>query len=76
MTSQNHGFAVDPNIPDWTPLFTNVNDKSNEGIIHNNLPYFRFKLFLFSLKISNCIKKKLYCLAYNFIQKDAPGLKI
>lgn len=42
MTSQNHGFAVDPQISDWTPLFTNVNDKSNEGIIHNKLPYFRY----------------------------------
>lgn len=41
MTSQNHGFAVDPNVSDWTALFTNINDKSNEGIMHNTLPYFR-----------------------------------
>lgn len=41
MTSQNHGFAVDPKVPDWTALFTNINDKSNEGIMHNTLPYFR-----------------------------------
>ncbi|XP_055370971.1 CAD protein [Condylostylus longicornis] len=42
MTSQNHGFAVDVNtLPnDWEPLFTNVNDKSNEGIIHKEKPYF------------------------------------
>lgn len=46
MTSQNHGFAVDLKISDWTPLFTNANDKSNEGIIHNKLPYFRYKLIL------------------------------
>jgi len=46
MTSQNHGFAVDPNISGWIPLFTNVNDNSNEGIIHNEFPYFRYKLIL------------------------------
>jgi carbamoyl-phosphate synthase / aspartate carbamoyltransferase / dihydroorotase len=42
MTSQNHGFAVDvKSLPaDWEPLFTNANDGSNEGIIHENLPYF------------------------------------
>ena len=33
MTSQNHGYAVDTdNMPrGWNQLFTNVNDKSNEG---------------------------------------------
>ncbi|XP_045785144.1 CAD protein isoform X2 [Maniola jurtina] len=42
MTSQNHGFAVDANtLPeDWEILFTNENDKTNEGIIHKSLPYF------------------------------------
>ena len=42
MTSQNHGFAIDADqLPaDWEPLFTNTNDKSNEGIIHSKLPYF------------------------------------
>ncbi|KAI4481323.1 hypothetical protein M0804_009443 [Polistes exclamans] len=42
MTSQNHGFAVDANkLPDnWEILFTNTNDKSNEGIVHSELPYF------------------------------------
>jgi carbamoyl-phosphate synthase / aspartate carbamoyltransferase / dihydroorotase len=42
MTSQNHGFAVDADtLPiGWTPLFTNANDGSNEGIIHENLPLF------------------------------------
>ncbi|XP_047528127.1 CAD protein isoform X2 [Vanessa atalanta] len=42
MTSQNHGFAVDTNsLPqNWKILFTNENDKTNEGIIHNSLPYF------------------------------------
>ncbi|KAI4500859.1 hypothetical protein M0802_004070 [Mischocyttarus mexicanus] len=42
MTSQNHGFAVDANkLPaNWEILFTNTNDKSNEGIVHSTLPYF------------------------------------
>ncbi|EFA10197.1 multifunctional protein r [Tribolium castaneum] len=42
MTSQNHGFAINtetlPN--DWEILFTNANDKTNEGIIHSKLPFF------------------------------------
>ncbi|XP_059617479.1 CAD protein [Phlebotomus argentipes] len=42
MTSQNHGYAVDADtLPDdWEILFTNVNDNSNEGIVHKSLPYF------------------------------------
>ncbi|KAF5279206.1 hypothetical protein FQR65_LT03453 [Abscondita terminalis] len=42
MTSQNHGFAINPtSLPtEWAPLFTNANDKTNEGIAHNTLPYF------------------------------------
>ncbi|XP_069677002.1 multifunctional protein r [Periplaneta americana] len=42
MTSQNHGFAVDvANLPPgWQPLFTNTNDKTNEGIVHSTHPYF------------------------------------
>lgn len=42
ITSQNHGFAVDTNtLPKgWLSLFTNANDKSNEGIIHESLPVF------------------------------------
>ncbi|KAG7307219.1 hypothetical protein JYU34_007375 [Plutella xylostella] len=42
MTSQNHGFAVDAEtLPSgWKVLFTNENDKTNEGIIHQELPYF------------------------------------
>ena len=42
ITSQNHGFAVQtetlPN--DWEPLFTNVNDNTNEGIRHKTKPFF------------------------------------
>ncbi|XP_066146242.1 multifunctional protein r isoform X2 [Euwallacea fornicatus] len=42
MTSQNHGYAIDAEtLPaDWEPLFTNANDNTNEGIIHENEPYF------------------------------------
>lgn len=42
MTSQNHGYAVDAtNLPlKWKPLFTNANDSTNEGIVHETEPYF------------------------------------
>ncbi|CAB3242086.1 unnamed protein product [Arctia plantaginis] len=42
MTSQNHGFAVGTDtLPnDWKVLFTNENDKTNEGIIHKTSPFF------------------------------------
>ena len=42
ITSQNHGYAVENlSIPkDWRPFFINLNDTSNEGIIHENKPYF------------------------------------
>lgn len=42
ITSQNHGYAIDNNSinDDWVPYFINGNDYSNEGLIHNSLPYF------------------------------------
>lgn len=42
ITSQNHGFAVaTETLPnDWEPLFTNVNDETNEGIRHKTKPFF------------------------------------
>jgi carbamoyl-phosphate synthase/aspartate carbamoyltransferase len=42
ITSQNHGFAVDAaTLPaEWTELFVNANDGSNEGIRHLSKPYF------------------------------------
>lgn len=46
MTSQNHGFAVDVSkigtgkLKDWEALFTNLNDNSNEGIVHKEKPFF------------------------------------
>lgn len=42
ITTQNHGFAVDKNtLPEgWIPWFTNLNDGTNEGIRHKNLPFY------------------------------------
>lgn len=42
ITTQNHGFAVDDNkLPKYFKRwFYNANDNSNEGIIHENLPFF------------------------------------
>ena len=42
ITSQNHGYAVDATtLPeDWREYFTNLNDQSNEGMIHNSRPIF------------------------------------
>jgi carbamoyl-phosphate synthase small subunit len=41
VTSQNHGYAVDPDsLPDdWEPWFTNLNDGTNEGIRHKTGPF-------------------------------------
>lgn len=42
ITSQNHGFAIDNETLDnnWKPLFINLNDDTNEGMIHNKKPFF------------------------------------
>jgi carbamoyl-phosphate synthase small subunit len=42
ITSQNHGYAVaSETLPEeWEPLFTNVNDNTNEGIRHKTKPFF------------------------------------
>ncbi|OMJ25879.1 Protein pyrABCN [Smittium culicis] len=42
ITSQNHGYAVDPeSLPEnIVELFTNANDSTNEGIAYTDLPYF------------------------------------
>lgn len=61
MTSQNHGFAVDPSLSDWAPLFTNANDKSNEGIIHNKFPFFRYMIIFYLIILKHHV---LYCLMY------------
>ena len=42
ITPQNHGYAVDDEtLPEgWKTFFLNANDMTNEGIIHETLPYF------------------------------------
>lgn len=42
ITSQNHGYAVDPTTfhPEFKPYFVNLNDESNEGMIHKTKPIF------------------------------------
>ena len=42
ITSQNHGYAIDnKSLSDsWKPLFINLNDDTNEGMIHDNKPFF------------------------------------
>lgn len=42
VTSQNHGYAVDNDSlgADWEPLFINLNDGTNEGIMHKTKPFF------------------------------------
>lgn len=39
ITSQNHGFAVNKIPPGFKVWFTNANDGSNEGIIHEKYPF-------------------------------------
>lgn len=42
ITSQNHGYAVDPAGlgEGWEPYFINLNDNTIEGIKHRSLPFF------------------------------------
>lgn len=42
ITSQNHGFAINNNTlsKNWEPLFINLNDQTNEGMIHTAKPFF------------------------------------
>ena len=42
ITSQNHGYAVNEKGLDsnWKPLFTNMNDNTNEGIRHISKPFY------------------------------------
>ena len=71
ITSQNHGFEVllnDEDIVDsgWQELFKNSNDGSNEGLIHQNKPFFSVQfhpearagptdtVFLFKVFIERC----------------------
>lgn len=72
ITSQNHGFAVDNKTlgSEWEPLFININDQTNEGMIHKSKPFFSTQFhpeasggptdtdFLFDLFIENIEKSK------------------
>lgn len=42
ITSQNHGYTLDPDSlgKEWVPLYTNLNDGTNEGIRHRTKPFF------------------------------------
>lgn len=48
ITTQNHGYVVDDsNLPEgWTPYFTNLNDGSNEGLIHDSGRYFSVQFYI------------------------------
>lgn len=39
MTTQNHGFAIGKIPQGFKPWFVNANDETNEGIIHEKLPF-------------------------------------
>lgn len=39
LTTQNHGFFIDSLPPGFKPWFTNINDGTNEGIIHESKPF-------------------------------------
>ncbi|MCX6159521.1 MAG: glutamine-hydrolyzing carbamoyl-phosphate synthase small subunit [Ignavibacteriae bacterium] len=72
ITSQNHGYACDVSTigDDWSPYFTNLNDNSNEGLIHKSKMMFSTQFhpeassgptdtdFLFDKFIENVIKYK------------------
>lgn len=42
ITSQNHGYAIDNDTlqKHWKPYFINLNDQTNEGMIHDSKPFF------------------------------------
>ena len=72
ITSQNHGYAVDEKSlgAEWRPLFTNLNDNSNEGLVHKSKMIFSAQFhpeassgptdtdFLFDMFIQNIVKYK------------------
>ncbi|KAL1972010.1 hypothetical protein VTN31DRAFT_7229 [Thermomyces dupontii] len=72
ITSQNHGYAVDAStLPrDWKQYFINLNDSSNEGMIHKSRPIFSIQFhpeakggpldssYLFDIYIDSVIKYK------------------
>jgi len=73
ITTQNHGFAVNSEtLPsDWLILFTNANDKTNEGIVHESRPFFSVQFHpehmggpqdlecLFDVFLETCLEYKM-----------------
>ena len=71
ITSQNHGYEVLLNNEnnDWSELFINSNDGSNEGLVHNSRPFFSVQFhpearagpndttFLFNIFLERCKSK-------------------
>ncbi|XP_048809743.1 carbamoyl-phosphate synthase [ammonia], mitochondrial isoform X3 [Lagopus muta] len=47
ITAQNHAYAIDSSTlpPGWKPLFVNVNDQTNEGIMHETRPIFTAQFY-------------------------------
>jgi len=91
ITSQNHGYAVDPSAlsDDWEVLFTNMNDASNEGIRHKTQPWFSSQFhpeaasgptdtgFLFDMFVDNMNKtEKKEAPANPFMQESFTGKQI
>eukprot|EP00731_Ephydatia_muelleri_P031726 Em0023g233a len=72
ITTQNHGYAVDPTtLPsDWMVLFTNGNDGTNEGVVHKTKPFFSVQFHpehmpgpqdlevLFDVFLDSCLQHK------------------
>jgi len=83
ITSQNHGYAVQPHdlaADEWTPLFTNLNDGSNEGLIHKTKPFTSVQFhpearggpndtfYLFDQFVTQCRQQKLGRPVANFFR--------
>jgi len=87
ITSQNHGYAVDiSTVPsDWKEYFVNLNDGSNEGIIHKTRPIMSTQFhpeakggpldssFLFDTYIEDCSGFKAEQAVINPIHQGRPN---
>lgn len=74
ITPQNHGYAVDnQSLPtSWKPYFINVNDGSNEGIMHTTKPFFSVQ-FHPEAKSGPYDTSYLFHKFYNAIEQDKGG---